>query len=64
MRVACSAEIAVPERQRAVIIGRSGATIQQLQTRTAARVHVPGKGRPAHHTVRVEAEDIADLLHL
>ncbi len=62
--MACSAEIAVPERQRAVIIGRSGATNQQLQTRTAARVHVPGKGRPAHHTVRVEAEDIADLLHL
>ena len=64
MRVACRAEIAVPEAQRSVIIGRGGATIQQLQTRTSARVNVPGRGRPAHHTVRVEAEDLTDLLHL
>ena len=64
MRVACSAEVAVPEVQRAIIIGRGGATIKELQARTAARVNVPGRDRPAHHPVRVEAEDIFNLLHL
>ena len=29
MRVACSAEVAVPEVQRAIIIGRGGATIKE-----------------------------------
>ena len=64
MRVACSAQIAVPELQRAMIIGRGGSTIKELQAKTAARVNVPGRDRPAHHLVRVEAEDIANVLHL
>ena len=54
----------MPEVQRAIIIGRGGATIKELQARTAARVNVPGRDRPAHHPVRVEAEDIFNLLHL
>jgi len=64
MRVACGAEIAVPTASRAIIIGKGGTTIRELQSRTGARVTVPGRDRPDHHTVRVEAEDVASLLHL
>ena len=63
-RVACRAEIDVPVTQRALIIGRGGATIGELQRRTGARVNVPGRDMPVHQTVRVEAENVESVLHL
>jgi len=47
-----------------LVIGKGGATVKEICRLTTARVTVPGKDRPPTHTVRVEAEDIADLLHV
>jgi len=64
MRVACSAEISVQECSRGAIIGKGGERISELQRVTGARISVPGRERPAHHPVRIEAEGVTDLLHM
>jgi endonuclease/exonuclease/phosphatase family metal-dependent hydrolase len=62
--VVCGAEIAVPAASRAIIIGKGGNRIRELEARTGVRMTVPGRDRPEHHKVRVEGEDIASVLHL
>lgn len=63
MRVACTAEVVVPEFQRGLIIGKGGSTVKEICRRTSTRVNVPGRDRPASHRVTIQAGDVPDCLH-